>query len=401
MRDAVIVEAVRTPVGKGKPGGALSGVHPVELFAHSLSALVERSGVDPATVDDVIGGSVDQVGEQAMNTTRWAWLSAGFPESVPATTVDRQCGSSQQAVHFAAAQGVLSGAYDLAVAGGIESMSRVPMGSNVLPGKDPFGPLIHQRYPDGLVPQGVSAELIAAKWGLSRTELDGFALASHAKAARATHHGRFAGEIVPIKAAQADGSVREIVSDETIRAGGTLDVLAGLRPAFHSDAMAARFPEIGWHVTAGNSSPINDGSAALLLTTSEKAAELGLRPRARLHSFAVVGDDPLLMLTGIIPATRKVLARAGLSIDDIDLFEVNEAFASVVLAWQRETGVPDEKVNVNGGAIAIGHPLGASGARIMTTLVNALEQRGARYGLQVMCEAGGLANATIIERLAA
>jgi acetyl-CoA acyltransferase len=398
MRDAVIVEAVRTAVGKGKPGGALSGVHPVELFASSLGALVERSGVDPATVDDVIGGSVDQVGEQAMNTTRWAWLSAGFPESVPATTVDRQCGSSQQAVSFAA-QGVLAGAYDVVVAGGVESMSRVPMWSNVPAGKDPFGPAIAARYPDGLVPQGISAELIAAKWNLSRTELDEFALASHEKAAQARGDGRFAGEIVPIKAPQADGSVREVADDESIRPGGTLDVLAGLRPAFHSDAMAARFPEIGWRVTAGNSSPVNDGSAALLITSGERAAALGLRPRARLHSFAVVGDDPIHMLTGVIPATAKVLRRAGLSIDDIDLFEVNEAFSSVVLAWQRETGVPSEKINVNGGAIAIGHPLGASGARIMTTMVNALEQRGGRYGLQVMCEAGGLANATIIERL--
>ncbi|HKN95926.1 MAG TPA: thiolase family protein [Pseudonocardiaceae bacterium] len=398
MRDAVVVEAVRTPVGKGKPGGALSGVHPVDLFATSLGALVERTGIDPATVDDVIGGSVDQVGEQAMNTTRWAWLSAGLPETVPATTVDRQCGSSQQAVSFAA-QGVLAGAYDVVIAGGVESMSRVPMWSNVPAGKDPFGPLIAARYPEGLVPQGISAELVAAKWGLTRTEMDTFALASHAKAAQAAADGRFAHEIVPIKAPQADGSVREITTDETIRPGGTLDVMAGLRPAFHSDAMAARFPQLTWNVTAGNSSPINDGSAALLITTSERAAQLGLRPRARLHSFAVVGDDPLYMLTGVIPATRKVLQRAGLTIDDIDLFEVNEAFASVVLAWQRETGVPDEKINVNGGAIAIGHPLGASGARIMTTLVNALEQRGARYGLQVMCEAGGLANATIIERL--
>jgi acetyl-CoA acyltransferase len=398
MRDAVIVEAVRTPVGKGKPGGALSGVHPVELFATSLGELVARSGIDPAGVDDVIGGSVDQVGEQAMNTTRWAWLSAGLPETVPATTVDRQCGSSQQAVSFAA-QGVLAGAYDLVVAGGVESMSRVPMWSNVPEGKDPFGPGIAARYPDGLVPQGISAELIAAKWQLSRTEMDEFALASHEKAAQARDAGRFGREIVPVKAVQADGSVREVAADESIRAGGTLEVMAGLRPAFHSDAMAARFPQLTWGVTAGNSSPINDGSAALLITTSERAAELGLRPRARLHSFAVVGDDPLYMLTGVIPATEKVLRKAGLSIDDIDLFEVNEAFAAVVLAWQRETGVPAAKVNVNGGAIAIGHPLGASGARIMTTMVNALEQRGGRYGLQVMCEAGGLANATIIERL--
>ncbi|HVV24307.1 MAG TPA: thiolase family protein [Pseudonocardiaceae bacterium] len=398
MRDAVIVEAVRTPVGKGKPGGALSSVHPVPLFAHSLRSLVDRAGIDPAVVDDVIGGTVTQIGEQAMNTTRWAWLSAGFPESVPATTIDRQCGSSQQAVHFAA-QGVLSGAYDVVIAGGVESMSRVPMGSNVLPGSDPFGPGIAERYPDGLVPQGISAELIATKWDIGRTELDEFALSSHAKAATARDSGRFANEIVPLKAAQADGSIREVTADETIRTGGTLEVMAGLRPAFRSDAMSARFPRIGWHVTAGNSSPINDGSAALLITTSDKAAELGLRPRARLHTFAVVGDDPLLMLTGIIPATHKVLARAGLTVDDIDLFEVNEAFASVVLMWQRETGVPSAKVNVNGGAIAIGHPLGASGARIMTTMVNALEQRDARFGLQVMCEAGGLANATIVERL--
>ncbi len=398
MRDAVIVEAVRTPVGKGKSGGALSGVHPVELFATSLGELVARSGVDPAGVDDVIGGSVDQVGEQAMNTTRWAWLSAGLPETVPATTVDRQCGSSQQAVSFAA-QGVLAGAYDLVVAGGVESMSRVPMWSNVPAGKDPFGPAIAARYPGGLVPQGISAELIAAKWRLSRTEMDEFALDSHEKAARARDDGRFGHEIVPVKAVQADGSVREVAADESIRTGGTLETMAGLRAAFRSDAMAARFPQLTWGVTAGNSSPINDGSAALLITSSERAAELGLRPRARLHSFAVVGDDPLYMLTGVIPATEKVLRKAGLGIDDIDLFEVNEAFAAVVLAWQRETGVPSEKVNVNGGAIAIGHPLGASGARIMTTLVNALEQRGGRYGLQVMCEAGGLANATIIERL--
>jgi acetyl-CoA acyltransferase len=398
MRDAVIVEAVRTPVGKGKPHGALAGVHPVELFAHSLRALVERTGIDPGTVDDVVGGCVDQVGEQAMNTTRYAWLSAGFPESVPATTVDRQCGSSQQAVHFAA-QGVLSGAYELVIAGGIESMSRVPMGSNVLPGSDPFGPGIAARYPEGLVPQGISAELIAAKWGLSRAELDQFSLESHLRAASATTEGRFANEIVPIKAAGPDGAVREVTTDESIRPRTTTEALAGLRPAFLDDAMAVRFPQISWSVTAGNSSPTNDGSAALLITTSEHAARLGLRPKARLHSFAVTGDDPIYMLTGVIPATEKVLRRAGLALSDIDLFEVNEAFASVVLAWQKETGVARERINVNGGAIAIGHPLGASGARIMTTLVNALEQRGSRFGLQVMCEAGGLANATIIERL--
>jgi acetyl-CoA acyltransferase len=338
------------------------------------------------------------VGEQAANTTRWAWLAAGLPESVPATTIDRQCGSSQQAVHFAA-QGVLAGAYDVVVACGVESMGRVPMGSNVLPGSDPFGPRVAARYPEGLVPQGISAELIAARWELGRAELDEFSAGSHEKAARATGEGRFAAEVVPVKVRADDGSLTEVTVDESIRPATTTDVLAGLRPSFYDDATAARFPQIGWHVTAGNSSPINDGSSALLITTSEHAARLGLRPRARLHSFAVAGDDPLYMLTAIIPATRKVLQRAGLGLDDIDLFEVNEAFASVVLAWLRETGVPPEKVNVNGGAIAIGHPLGASGARIMTTLVNALEQRGARYGLQVMCEAGGLANATVLERL--
>jgi acetyl-CoA acyltransferase len=398
MRDAVVVDAVRTPVGKGKPGGALSGVHAVDLLAHSLRALVERTGIDPAVVDDVIGGCVDQVGEQAINTTRMAWLAAGHPESVPATTVDRQCGSSQQAVSFAA-QGVISGAYDVAIACGVESMSRVPMWSNVPPGVDPFGPQFAARYPDGLVPQGIAAELIAARWDLGRTELDEFSAASHAKAAQATADGLFAGEVAPVKAPGPDGALREVTVDETIRPGSSVESLAGLRPAFHDERMARRFPQIGWHVTAGNSSPINDGSAALLVTTSEKAAELGLRPRARILAASVVGDDPLYMLTAIIPATEKVLRRSGLSLADVDLFEVNEAFAAVVLAWLRETGAAPEKVNVNGGAISIGHPLGASGARIMTTLVNAMEQRGARYALQTMCEAGGLANATILERL--
>jgi acetyl-CoA acyltransferase len=398
MRDAVIVEAVRTPVGKGKPGGALSGVHPVELFAESLRAVVERSGIDPSSIDDVIGGCVDQVGEQAMNTTRWAALSAGYPESVPATTIDRQCGSSQQAVHFAA-QGLIAGAYDIVVAGGVESMSRVPMWSNVPAGVDPFGPGIAARYPDGLVPQGISAELIAAKWGLTRRELDAFAAESHARAAAATTEGRFAAEILPLKVPNAEGGLREVTADETIRPGTTVDTLAGLRPAFENAEVGARFPQIGWSVTAGNASPINDGSAALLMMTSEKARQLGLTPKARVTSFAVAGDDPLLMLTAIIPATRKLLDRAGLTLDDIDLFEVNEAFASVVLAWQRELGVPLDKVNVNGGAIAIGHPLGGSGARIMTTLVHAMEQRGAHYAVQTMCEAGGLANATLLERL--
>ncbi|MFE2041182.1 thiolase family protein [Streptomyces sp. NPDC059477] len=387
MRDAVVVEAVRTPIGKGRPGGALAHVHPVELLAHTLRTLVERSGVDPALIDDVIGGTVDQVGEQAMNTTRYAVLSAGFPETVPATTVDRQCGSSQQAVHFAA-QGVLSGAYDIVVACGVESMSRVPMWSNVPPGADPFGPGVAARYPEGLVPQGISAELIAAKWSLTRERLDAFAFASHHKAATAWAAGRFDAEVTPL-----DGVTR----DESVRPGTTPETLAGLRPAYHDPAFAARFPQIEWHVTAGNASPLSDGASAVLIMSGETAARLGLRPLARLHSFAVTGSDPLLMLTGVIPATEKVLRRAGLDLADIDLFEVNEAFASVVLTWQQETGADLAKVNVNGGALALGHPLGASGTRLTTTLVHAMRRRGARYGLQTMCEAGGLANAMILE----
>ncbi|MEU8884611.1 thiolase family protein [Streptomyces hydrogenans] len=389
MRDAVVVEAVRTPIGKGKPGGALAHVHPVALLSHTLRALVDRSGIDPALVDDVIGGTVDQVGEQAMNTTRYAWLGAGLPESVPATTVDRQCGSSQQAVHFAA-QGVLSGAYDIAVACGVESMSRVPMWSNVPPGADPFGPGVAARYPDGLVPQGVSAELIAAKWSLGRSAMDEFAAASHRKAARAWEAGLFDGEVVPYE---------DVRRDESVRPGTTPEILAGLRPAFEDPGFGERFPQIDWSVTAGNSSPVNDGASAVLVMAADTARALGLRPLARLHSFAVTGSDPLLMLTGVIPATEKVLHRASLDLADIDLFEINEAFASVVLAWSQETGADPAKVNVHGGAIALGHPLGASGTRLTTTLVHALRARGARYGLQAMCEAGGLANAMIVEAL--
>ncbi|MER7520528.1 thiolase family protein [Streptomyces sp. NPDC126499] len=389
MRDAVIVEAVRTPIGKGKPGGALSDVHPVALLSHTLRALIDRTGIDPALVDDVIGGTVDQVGEQAMNTTRYAWLGAGLPETVPATTVDRQCGSSQQAVHFAA-QGVASGAYDIAVACGVESMSRVPMWSNVPPGADPFGPGVAERYPEGLVPQGISAELIAAKWSIGRAAMDEFAADSHAKAARSWEAGLFDDQVVPY------GTVRR---DESVRPSTTPEVLAGLRPAFQDPGFAERFPQIDWSVTAGNSSPINDGASAVLVMAADTARALGLRPLARLHSFAVTGSDPLLMLTGVIPATEKVLRRAGLALDDIDLFEINEAFASVVLAWQQETGADPAKVNVHGGAIALGHPLGASGTRLTTTLVHALRARGGRYGLQAMCEAGGLANAMIVEAM--
>ncbi|APE37764.1 acetyl-CoA acetyltransferase [Nocardia mangyaensis] len=389
MRDAVIVEAVRTPIGRGKPDGALHDIHPVDLLAHSLRAVIERSGIDPALVDDVIGGIVTQAGEQGANMTRRAVLAAGYPESVPATTVDRQCGSSQQAIHFAA-QGVLAGAYDIVVAAGVESMGRIPMGANLVGTTDLSGVAFAERYPDDLVPQGISAELIAAQWELTRTQLDEFALGSHEKAARATKDGLFADELAPLNG---------LATDEGIRVGSTLDTLAKLRPAYYDPAMAARFPQIGWEITAASASQVSDGSSAVLIMSGERAAQLGLRPLARLHSFAVAGDDPLLMLTAVIPATEKVLRRAGLELADIDLIEINEAFSPVVLAWAQETGADLSKVNVNGGAIALGHPLGASGARLMTTLVHALHQRGGRYGLQTMCEAGGLANATIIERL--
>ncbi|MDF3336282.1 thiolase family protein [Mycolicibacterium septicum] len=388
-RDAVIVGAVRTPIGKGKANGALHGVLPADLLAHSLRELISRTGVDPVLVDDVIAGAVTQVGDQAVNIARNALLGAGFPESVPGTTVDRQCGSSQQAISFAA-QGVLAGAYDIVIAAGVESMSRVPMGSSVLPGSDPFGLAFAERYSEGLVPQGISAELIAAKWGFSRAQLDEFSAGSHEKAARATKDGSFEAELAPIAG---------LSTDEIIRPGTTVDTLSGLKPAFYNEAYAARFPQINWEITPGNSSPLSDGSAAVMITSGATARKLGLKPLARIHTTTVVGSDPLYMLTGVIPATEKVLARAGLTLADIDLFEVNEAFAPVVLAWAHDTGADLGKTNVNGGAIAIGHPLGASGARIMTTLVNALEQRGGRYGLQTMCEGGGMANATIIERL--
>ena len=389
MRDAVIVEAVRTPVGKGRPGGALAGVHPVDLLAHSLRELVERTGVDPALVDDVIGGVVSQVGEQGGNITRRAALAAGFPDSVPATSIDRQCGSSQQAVHFAA-QGVMSGAYDIAIAAGVESMSRVPMGSSVAGAADIDGVALAERYPEGLIDQGYSAELIAARWGITRAEMDGFAIGSHDKADAATRAGAFDAELAPLAG---------LTHDEGIRTGSTLEKLATLQPAFYNEQMAARFPQIEWNVTAASASQISDGSAAIMVTTSDMAAKLGLTPLARVHSFAVAGADPLYMLTAVMPATEKVLARAGLSISDIDNFEVSEAFAPVVLAWAKETGADLSRVNVRGGAIALGHPLGASGARLMTTLVHTLKDTGGRYGLQTMCEGGGMANATILERL--
>jgi acetyl-CoA acyltransferase len=398
MAEAYIIDAVRSPVGKGKPGGALSGIHPVDLHAHALREVVSRTGVDPAEIDDVISGVVGQVGEQSANAARWALLAAGFPETVPGVTVDRQCGSSQQAIHFAA-QGIQAGAYDLVVASGVESMSRIPIGSQT-EGKNFFGKTVAARYAPGLVPQGISAELIANKWGLSRERLDEFAAESHRRAAAAWDTGRFAKEVVPIEVIGDDGQTRPFDRDESIRAGTTTQILSELKPAFKHDMWEARFPQLDWRITAGNASPVNDGASAVLLASEQYVFDNDLVPRARIHNVAVVGDDPIMMLTGIIPATKKVLQRAHMTIDEIDAFEVNEAFASVVLAWQAETGADLAKVNINGGATAIGHPLGASGGRLMTTLLNVLDQVNGKFGLQVMCEAGGLANATIIERLA-
>ena len=393
MTDAVIVDAVRTP--GGKRNGKLRNWHAADLASEPLKALVERNDLDPAMVDDVIMGCVMQVGEQALNVGRNAVLAAGFPESVPATTIDRQCGSSQQALHFAA-QGVIAGAYDVVIAAGVEVMTRTPLGSSVV--RDlgfPFGPRVMARYAErgGLVSQGEGAELIAEQWGITRTELDEFAVRSHKLAAQATAEGRFDNELLPVPVKDDDGNDTDELFrvDEGIRPDSSVDVLAKLKPAFR--------PEETGMVTAGNSSQITDGASAVLVMSEERANALGLTPRARFHSFAVVGADPITMLTGPIPATKAVLDRAKLALDDIDLVEINEAFASVVLAWQRELGADLEKVNVNGGAIALGHPLGASGSKLMATLLNELERTGGRYGLQTMCEGGGLANATIIERL--
>lgn len=397
MTNAVIVDVVRTASGKGKTGGALAGTHPVELLAHVLRSLVERNGIDPAQVDDVIGGCVAQVGEQSLNISRTALLAAGFPESVPATTVDRQCGSSQQAAHFAA-QGVIAGAYDMVIACGVESMSRIPMGTAPM-GKDTHGPSMRTRYPDGLVNQGISAELISAQWKFDRDTLDTFSARSHQRAAAALAAGAFDREIVPIDVTDAAGETVAHSVDETIRASTTAAGLAGLGASFRTDEYAARFPEAQWIITPGNSSPLTDGASAALITSEEMANRLGLTPRARFHSFAVVGDDPVFMLTAPIPATRKVLTRAGLGIDDIDTYEVNEAFAPVPLAWAHEFGADPARLNPCGGAIALGHALGSSGTRLLGTLVNHLEATGGRYGLQTMCEGAGMANATIIERL--
>jgi acetyl-CoA acyltransferase len=382
MRDAVVVEAVRTPIGKRN--GGLSGVHPVELSAHVLRSLVERTAVDPGVVDDVVWGCVSQAGEQTMDIGRTAVLAAGWPETVTGVTVDRQCGSSQQAVHFAAA-GLVAGHYDVVIAGGVESMSRVPLDSPTQE-QDPLGPSYLARY-GGLVPsQGLGAEMIAEKWAFSRTQLDEFSLSSHEKAAAAQDEGRFDRQIVPVTL--PDGTV--VGADEGVRRGGSVERLAELKAVFK--------PE-GGVITAANSSQISDGAAALLMTTSEKAKQLGLSPIARVHTAVLAGADPVIMLTAPIPATQKALARSGLRLDEIGVFEVNEAFAPVPLAWLAEIGADPKTLNPNGGAIALGHPLGASGARLMTTLVHHMRASGIRYGLQTMCERGGQANATILELL--
>ncbi len=382
MRDAVICAAVRTPVGKR--GGGLSGVHAVDLSAHVLNSLVERAGIDPAVIEDVIWGCVSQVGEQTFNIARSAALAAGWPESVPGTTVDRQCGSSQQSVAFAAAT-VISGQADVVVAGGVEMMSRVPMGSASNPASGagrPMGPKFAERYEGQPINQGVGAEMIAERWGFSRTQLDEFSLASHEKAAKAQADGAFEEEIAPVTTPEG-----LVSADEGIRPGGTLEKLGSLKTPFKENGV----------ISAGNASQISDGSAALLVTTSEKARELGLTPLVRIHTTVMAGDDPVIMLTAPIPATKKLLDRSGLSIDDIGVYEVNEAFAPVPMAWLAETGADPDKLNPHGGAIALGHPLGGSGARLMTTLIHRMRNTGSRYGLQTMCEGGGMANATILE----
>jgi acetyl-CoA acyltransferase len=381
VRDAVIVEAVRTPVGKRN--GALSGVHPVDLSAQLLRVLAERAGIDPAVVDDVIWGCVGQVGEQTFDIARNAVLAAGWPLGVPGVTVDRQCGSSQQSVHFAAA-GLISGQYDVVVAGGVESMSRVPMGASML-GANPSGSGLTTVFKGTPPNQGIGAEMIAERWGFSRAQVDEFSLASHEKAAAAQDEGRFAAQIAPVKL--EDGT--EVHADEGVRRGGSLESLAKLKPAFKADGV----------IHAGNSSQISDGAAALLMTTTEQAAALGLTPIARVHTAVLAADDPVIMLTAPIPATRKALQRSGLRIGEIGAYEVNEAFAPVPLAWLADIGADAKALNVNGGAIALGHPLGASGARLMTTLVHHMKDNGIRYGLQTMCEGGGQANATILELL--
>lgn len=386
MREAVIVDAVRTPVGKRD--GQLKGWHPVDLLAETLKALVLRNKIDPAIVDDVIAGCVGQVGEQAYNVARNAALAAGFPEEVPGTTVDRQCGSSQQAVHFAA-QAIMAGANDVVIACGVESMTRVPMGSSGKGPGQPFGPMMVKRYDNGLVHQGIGAEMIAKKWGVNREQMDAFSLESHRRAAQAIQEGRFKSQIVPITIKNEDGATSVFEQDEGVRFNASMEGMAKLKPAFIPDGV----------VTAANSSQISDGAAGLLIMERSLAESLGLKPRFRFVAFSVVGVDPITMLTGPLPATSKTLKKAGMTLDQMDVMEINEAFASVVLAWQKEYDNDLSKVNINGGAIALGHPLGGSGARLMTTMLYELERSGGRYGFQTMCEGGGMANGTIVERL--
>jgi acetyl-CoA acyltransferase len=397
MPRAFITDYVRSPFGKGRPGGALSTLHPVDLLARILQALIDRSGIDPGAVDDVITGCVIQVGEQSANIGRHAWLAAKLPDSVPAVTLDRKCGSAQQAVHFAA-QGILSGAYDIVVACGVEMMSRETMKSNRM-NRDNLGPMFRERYPAGLVSQGIAAELIAVRWNISREEMDELSLRSHILAEQARVSGFLSKQIISVPVADAGGVVRLVTQDEGIRPDTSLQKLVELRPAFEDPSAKAIFPEITWSVTAGNSSQVTDGACALLLTSEKMATKWNLSPKAEVLNFAVAGVDPIIMLTGPIPATEKLLTRCGLKIDDIDLFEINEAFASVVLAWQRECGVDIGRVNANGGAIAFGHPVGASGGRLMMSLIDGLAQRNGTLGIQAMCESGGLANATLLKRL--
>ncbi|WP_157219381.1 thiolase family protein [Flavisphingomonas formosensis] len=392
QNNPVIVDIVRSPMGRGKAGGALSEMHPADLLSQTIVGLMERNpSLDPGMVDDLIMGCVSQAGEQAVPTGRTAWLAAGYPLHVPCTMVERRCGSSQQAVHFAA-QGIAAGAYDIVLAGGIESMSRVPMGSARM-GKDPHGVAFEQRFP-GMVGQGISAELISARWGIDREAMDAYSAQSHALAEKARAAGGLAREIVPIET--PGGTVSQ---DETIRVGTTPEGLSQLKTSFNNDELAARFPEIRWSITAGNSSQITDGASVALIMSEAMANKLGLTPRARFVAFDVVADDPLLMLTAPIPATQRILKKAGMTVGDIDQFEVNEAFAPVPLAWLKDLKADPARLNPRGGAIALGHPLGASGTRLMASLINGLEESGGRYGLQTMCEAGGQANATIIERI--
>jgi acetyl-CoA acetyltransferase family protein len=392
QNNPVLIDVVRSPMARGKPGGVLADTHPADLLSQTIVGLLRRNKFDAGRVDDVIIGCVSQAGEQAVPLGRTAWLAAGLPQHVPSTTVERRCGSSQQAIHFAA-QGIVAGVYDIAIAGGVESMSRVPMGAARM-GAEPHGAAFNSRFPNGLVGQGISAELIAARWQIGREEMDEYSARSHQLAEATRKSGRFDEEIVPIRT-----PTRLVTQDETIRPATTKESLAALKTAFADVRMAERFPEIKWSITAGNSSQITDGAAVALLMSESVANRLGLKPRARFVGFDVIADDPLLMLTAPIPATQRILKKAGKTLRDIDQFEVNEAFASVPLAWLRELSADPDRLNPRGGAIALGHPLGASGARLMCSLVNGLEQSGGRFGLQTMCEAGGQANATIIERI--